>query len=371
MRHAIFLLAALAAGAGDDDLQKLRAVGREGAGHEEAAAAWKAVVARGPAALLPVLGAFRDADPRAANWLRSAADAIAERALAAGQPLDAKALEGFVSDTKQDGAARRIAYEWLAKVDPAAPERLLPGMLDDPGRELRRDAVARAIREAEKTLKDDKPAGTEALRRAFRSARDVDQVNGLAKQLKSLGVEIDFKAHYGLIDRWVLVASFDNSGMKGYDVAYEPEKGVDLKASYPGKGGTPARVVDYTTPDPQAKVDLNAALGKQMGVVAYAWAVVESAEERAVELRLATNNAVKVFVNGELAFFRNEYHHGMKLDQYVARVRLRKGPNGILLKVCQNEQKDDWAQTWSFQARLCDALGGAVPFRVVTEAPPK
>jgi hypothetical protein len=56
----------------------------------------------------------------------------------------------------------------------------------------------------------------------------------------------------------------------------------------------------------------------------------------------------------------------MTMDQYVGRGKLRKGANEILIKVCQNEQKDDWAQSWGFQARLCDALGGAVPFTNVT-----
>lgn len=366
---AILLCAALLAGP-DPDLERrlaaIRAVGKEGEGHEEAAAAWKAVVTRGPEALLPVLAAFDGADPRAANWLRAAVDAIASK-----HAIDPKGLEAFVLDAKRDGQARRLAYEWLAKLDPAAPDRLLPGMLDDPGRELRRDAVARALKDADKRLKEDKAAGIDALRRIFKSARDRDQVDALAKQLKGLGMEVDLKAHYGLIDRWVLVASFDNTGMKGYEVAYEPEKGVDLKAAYAGKGEKPARLVDFTTSDPLGKVDLNAALGKEMGAVAYAWAVVESPAEGAVELRVATNNAVKVFLNGELVFFRNEYHHGMKMDQYPAKVRLRKGRNEVLLKVCQNEQKEDWAQGWSFQSRLCDALGGAVPFKVVTEAPPK
>jgi len=32
-----------------------------------------------------------------------------------------------------------------------------------------------------------------------------------------------------------------------------------------------------------------------------------------------------------------------------------------LIKVCQNNQTDSWAQTWSFQARVCDATGGALP----------
>ena len=41
-------------------------------------------------------------------------------------------------------------------------------------------------------------------------------------------------------------------------------------------------------------------------------------------------------------------------------------PNEILIKVCQNEQEDTWAQLWSFQLRVTDHLGGKVPLRVVT-----
>jgi hypothetical protein len=48
---------------------------------------------------------------------------------------------------------------------------------------------------------------------------------------------------------------------------------------------------------------------------------------------------------------------------------LKAGRNEILIKVCQNEQTDAWAQKWSFQLRVCDALGGAVPLTVVTEKP--
>ena len=44
-----------------------------------------------------------------------------------------------------------------------------------------------------------------------------------------------------------------------------------------------------------------------------------------------------------------------------------KGRNTILLKVCQNEQADAWAQVWDFQLRVCDAVGGAVPLTVVSK----
>ncbi|GIW81911.1 MAG: hypothetical protein KatS3mg105_3718 [Gemmatales bacterium] len=87
--------------------------------------------------------------------------------------------------------------------------------------------------------------------------------------------------------------------------------------------------------------------------------------EQNVQLRMGSNNAVKIFVNGKLIFFREEYHHGMVMDQYIAPCQLKAGKNEILLKVCQNEQDQPWAQKWSFQVRLCDELGGAVAFKVV------
>ena len=283
MRGTLFLLlAGCATGGGlQDDLAAIRAVGPEGAGHAEASRAWKAVVGRGPEALLPILAAFDGADPRAANWLRAAADAVATSAAT----LDAKGLEAFVLDRRHDGEGRKLAYDWLVRADPTAPERLLPGMLDDPGRELRREAVARA---AAATQEPD------ALSRLLPHARDRDQVDALAKRLKAAGRTVDLQAHYGVIARWTLITSFDNTGMKGFDVAYPPEKGVDPKTPLTGKGGLPVRFVEVTTPDPVGKVDLNASLGKEMGAVAYALAEVESPEERPVEVRVGTNNAMKI-----------------------------------------------------------------------------
>jgi hypothetical protein len=71
---------------------------------------------------------------------------------------------------------------------------------------------------------------------------------------------------------------------------------------------------------------------------------------------------LKIFVNGKLLFAREEYHHGSKIDQYIVKGKLKAGTNEILLKVCQNEQTEAWAQKWTFQLRLSDAVGAAVPF---------
>jgi hypothetical protein len=55
------------------------------------------------------------------------------------------------------------------------------------------------------------------------------------------------------------------------------------------------------------------------------------------------------------------YHTGTDMDQYAGKARLQPGKNVILVKICQNEQTEDWAQLWQFQLRVCDQIGTAIP----------
>src|SRR5262249_606697 len=102
-------------------LAKIRAVGRQGEGNVEAARAWRQLTSHGPDVLLDILASRDDADPAAANWLRSAVEAITDRTLAAGKKLPAGPLEAFVRDTRRAGPARRLAFDCLARVDKTAP----------------------------------------------------------------------------------------------------------------------------------------------------------------------------------------------------------------------------------------------------------
>ncbi|HMF15246.1 MAG TPA: hypothetical protein VKE94_23185, partial [Gemmataceae bacterium] len=207
----------------DTLLARIKQVGREGAGNVEASQAWRQLVRLGPSVLIDVLAGMGDADATAANWIRTAADAIAERELNAGRTLPARELEAFVLDTKRNGRARRQAFDWLARVDKTAPDRLIPGMIDDPSVELRRDAVARAIKKAEPLLtKTDKAEAKETFGRLFTAARDKDQIDGLAKTLKDLGVAVDLAGHFGFVRDWMLVAPFDSTAGVGYTRSYEP-----------------------------------------------------------------------------------------------------------------------------------------------------
>lgn len=346
-------------------LQKIKAVGKEGEGSVAAAQALKQLTQKGPAALIATLAALDDANPVAANYLRAAVETITDKALAAGQKLPAAELKAFVLDTKHAGPARKLAFDLLVRVDPKTETQLLPGMLNDPGVELRREAVARLLKEAQTKFDAKDENAKAAYEQALKHARDKDQVELVVDRLKTFGVDVDLTKHFGFITDWTIVGPFDSTGAKGYDTLFPPEQKVDLSAAYTGKGGKKLQWQKHTTKAKMGLVDFNVAIGDLHGVCAFAYTVVNSKKERPVEVRVASNNAVQIFLNGQKIFGRNEYHHGMHMDQHVGKATLKAGANQVLVKVCQNEQTDSWAQQWSFQLRITDDLGTPVPLTVV------
>jgi hypothetical protein len=361
----VFLVPAVALAAPPDELagslDAIRAVAAEGNGNKEAGLAWRALVKNRGQALPEILAAFDDANPLAANYLRSAVETIAQRELEAGGKLPAAELEKFVRDTNRDPRGRRLAYELLVGVDPTAPDRLIPRMLHDSGVAFRRDAVARRTEQAPLRLAaGEKEEARKLLVEALSGARDDDQVQAIKKQLEELGEKVDLPRHFGFLMNWRLVAPFDNTGNKGLAAVYPPEKNLDLTAAYEGKEEKKIVWVEHTTADENGVVDLAKALGPFKGSVAYATTEFQSEARHPVEFRLGTPNSWKVWLNGDLIFAREEYHRGMSLDQYRMRGTLKPGKNIILIKVCQNEQKEDWAQRWQFQFRVCDSVGTAI-----------
>ena len=79
-----------------------------------------------------------------------------------------------------------------------------------------------------------------------------------------------------------------------------------------------------------------------------------------MDIRLGCINAHKVWINGQLLTANQVYHSGMEIDQYQASCQLKQGKNTILVKICQNEQTESWAQRWQFQLRVCDKTGTAI-----------
>lgn len=357
------LLPVVQSSAADTDslLKTIRAVGREGQGSKAAGQAVRELSQRDVTDLTAVLTGFRDANPLAANYLRSAAESMADRAVQQKKPLPAKSLEGFVRDVEQDSRARRLAFELLTRVDAAAPDRIIPDMLLDPSPEFRRDAVARLIQAGENSLKEkNSDVAKAAFQKALTGATDEDQVKAIAKQLKELKQELNLPKHFGFLMRWKCIGPFDNVELKGFDAVYPPEEKLDLTAKLTGQKGEVAWQ-EFSTDHEFGIFNIAKTIAPHKGAVMYATTDFESPTARTVEFRLGTPNAWKLWLNGKLLFGRDEYHRGMAIDQYRVRGELKPGKNTILLKICQNEQKDDWAQRYEFQLRVADLTGLGIP----------
>lgn len=343
-----------------DSLETLRAVGNEGAGNRAAAEAWQEVSQANAGQLPQILSALDGANPLAANWIRAAVDTIAERDLKEQGILPKAELESFVMDETHAPRARRLAFEWLARVDESAPDRIIPNLLHDPSVEFRRDAVARLLDEANSLLEEGQTeAALAVFQKALTGARDLDQVKAIVSELSNHEIEVDVPKHFGFITEWKIIGPFDNTDEKGFDLVNPPEEKIDLSAKHEGKIG-PVEWVAHTTEDDYGVVDFITAIVKENAVTAYAMAEFYSPEEQPVELRWGCINANKVWLNGELLASHEVYQAGMEVDQYFAEATLKPGRNVILVKVCHNNMSESWAQDWKFQLRVCDPVGTAI-----------
>ena len=313
-------------------------------------------------ALMPVLKGFNGSSPLAVNWLRNAFEEIVEANKKAAKPLPADELKGFIADRSESPIARRLAYETLRDQDATVEDQLIPEMLLDPSAEFRRDAVARLIKEASAA---EAAAATPIYQKALSGAVHEDQVKQIAEALRKNGETVNIQKHFGFLPQWMVIGPFDNKEEKGFAVAYTPEttaaegQPLDPTAEYDGQLGK-VKWQSVVTEDDYGVLDIAKQIQNYKGSLMYASTTWKSDREQNVEVRLGTPNAWKLWVNGKLVFEREEYHRSSAMDQYKVPVSLKAGDNVLLIKVCQNEQTQDWAQKYQFQLRVCDSTGSAV-----------
>lgn len=369
----IFLVTVITAlpAVGDGDvaplLIQLRALGPEGTGSPQARAAWDRLVNRGPDVLPALLEAMDTPDTVAANWLRTAFDRIADKAAEkGGKEIDTDALLRFIKDPKRQGRVRRLALDVVEGLRPGTRVGLLRRWTDDP--EFRHDAIEQALAHLDR----DKDAPTDrrvaVLRRLFKATRDLPQAQAVAGRLKDLGAPVSVADHFGFLRDWYVIGPFDARGMKGFLAAYPPEEKVDLAASYEGKGKTVGwkryRSPEATGGAHVALVNLRAPLGDAIDAVAYAYTAFEVEEPREVEFRGAADDNLSVWVNGNREFGFEEYRNGVRLDRHRFRVRLKKGVNTVLVKVCQAPAESaDSDLNWEYLLRICDRDGKGLPVK--------
>ncbi len=348
-------------------IEAIQKIGKQGEGAPAAQKAVKALSNVGPENLVGILKAFGEASPLSRNYFRGAIETIAQKH-AADLPVDA--LVAHIKDKKGDARSRTLAFELIEITAADDAEALVPGFLNDPSPELRRRAVQQLIDEADAELKaDNKEKAQAVFQKALAGAVDNDQVEKIVEPLKELGVEVNLPRHFGFLTAWHVIGPFDNREGVGYDAVYSPETeftengAVELKGTAQGLIDGKEQEVNWQkleTKDDYGIIDIAENVHPYKGAVMYATVDYVSPKAQTVEIRLGTPNAWKVWVNGKIAFSREEYHRGMRLDQYRVPVKLNAGRNRILLKLCQNEQEQDWAQRYQYQLRISDETGAAV-----------
>ena len=345
-------------------LDQVKSVQLHGVGNADAVKAMKVLNSVSPDQIPMLLEALDGTNAVSANWIRAAI----QKAVAGSDRLPTDSIAEYFRDQTKNPQGRWLAWQIVCDRKPEFREQTIASLATDSSMPLREIGIAKLIADAtavgtdvEKMDDAAKDKKLTMLKSALENARDVEQISSIAKSMSPLGEEIDLPKHLGLLPTWNLVAGFDNKEEAGFDVAYEPEKIASTLELQAYKVGD--EMFDWsktTTTEEGGAVDLNKVIGKKKGVVAYAATTFESSADRAAEVRIGTPNAHKIWVNGELVMSNEIYHNSNSIDKFSAPVKLKKGDNKVLVKLCQNEQTQPWAQDWSFQFRFCDSTGKAI-----------
>lgn len=336
-----------------DLIKAVNSIGPEGKGHVAAIDAMQKLSAQPSSAIPEMLNGMNGSSRLSVNWLRSAIESAADKG-----NLPLAEIKKFLEDKSNAQLARRLAFELIVAAQPDQKNAMLAQMLDDPSLEIRRDAVELELTKVKNAAdKDQKIAGFKS---ALNHAREIQQIKSIAESLSELEVEVDLTKHFGMVTDWHLIGPFPNKDQSKFDEVYPPEKGIDLNAKYVGDGDKEIGWQKHASEEEEGIVDLNKALSNHKGAISYAYTEFVSEKGGEVDVRLGCINANKVWINGSLIISNNVYHAGMNLDQYIGKAKLQPGKNTILIKVCQNEQKEPWAQRWQFQFRISDDSGKAI-----------
>ncbi|GAB5404103.1 MAG: hypothetical protein Aurels2KO_23340 [Aureliella sp.] len=340
-----------------DNLQQLAEVSLD---NRAASQLCRELQASGDTELIDVLSAMKDTSAVAKNWYLSVAQTVADR-----NPAESRAkLTQFLPRLSEDPTARFWAFQYITRDNEKLREQILESMLADPSMDLRFEAVKLRLGRIENNKDLPVERQVEQCQELLSAARLPSQVQDIAKRLNDLDVEINLLEHLGFLPSWNVCASFNNVKGVGFDTAYAPEKHfaagkLSTTGKYDGKNGQ-IGWQEVSTDEPDGKVDLNPIFEKEKGAVAYAATTFNAESDLDCEIRIGTPNACKVWLNGELVISREVYHTGSQIDQYRAPAKLKSGENKVLVKICQNEQKEPWAQDWMLQLRFTDSTGLAV-----------
>lgn len=148
-------------------------------------------------------------------------------------------------------------------------------------------------------------------------------------------------------EKWMVIAPFDNTN--GFQKRYPPERKINLHKTYND------RKIKLTWQHPndgfdEGYINFKQIYQKYNWSVAYGVIYVKSPNRREAQIRMGTNDSVKLWLNDK-EVWRMNIGRDAVFDSDIANVVLEPGLNKILIKVCNRINE------WGFYFRVTDKSG--------------
>lgn len=158
--------------------------------------------------------------------------------------------------------------------------------------------------------------------------------DGMLRTIKRIQYYLLFPQKLEL--EWWAIGPFDNQNKTGFDTVFPPEKELNLQAEYlseiaGGKVKWQKLSSEFVLDD---FVDMSEVFTPDDWITMYITTALYSPKEQDVMLKVGSDDAIKIWVNGELVHANNVYR-AAKPDEDIVQVKLRQGKNRILIKLME------------------------------------
>ena len=163
------------------------------------------------------------------------------------------------------------------------------------------------------------------------------------EQIKFVGVPFE--------DQWLVIGPFEYND--GFRKKYPPEKGINLNKIYRSnsKKITWQHACDQIN---DGFINFSEIFSEYKWGVGYGLIFINSPDEKSVQLRFGADDQSKIWLNDKEIW---RLHKGGPafFDNYKINIKLKKGMNKILVKVCNT------VSDWGFFFRITDENGVGIP----------
>jgi len=161
----------------------------------------------------------------------------------------------------------------------------------------------------------------------------------------------EFLQMLNFVKNFRIIGPFGRKNFDNFGTVFPPEEEIDFDADY--AGSTNRVHWRNASVDDTGYLDFLNHLSPTDWVCAYACCKVISPKAGPAQIRLGTNDTATVWLNGEKILSEN-IERTAAPDSDIISVRLEKGENTVLIKVCNTEYN------WGLYLRVTDGLGDAL-----------